>query len=571
MTGQVQVADGDVRGESIVVTAPATGLSSTEAARRLQADGPNAAAAPPRRHLATRILHQLSDPLVALLLAAAVVTTVLRDYPDTVVILLVVAVNTAIGVVQEVRADRAIAALDQLAAPTARVVRDGRDAVLPATDLVRGDLVRVEAGDVVPADLLLHDASRLHLDESALTGESVPVSRAAGEEASAGTVVTTGQAVGTVVRTGATSALGRIATLAASTRPTATPLQRRPRLARPVPRRRRRGVVRLVFAVGVLSGRPLVDMAVTAVSLVVAAVPESLPAVVTLALALGARRMAAARAIPRRLHAVETLGSVTVIASDKTGTLTEGRMAVQSAVTGDGAVFGVTGSGYAPHGTVHRDGAPVAVPDELRRLARAGLLCNDATLAPPTEQRPRWGAVGDPLEAALVAFAARCGLDPQTTCNAWPRVAEHPFDQQLRRMTTVHRSCDRRYLVVCKGAPENVLTAPLLDADADELAALTAAAHRLAGAGLQVLALAAAVVDTAPADPGIPRGCARWVWSPSAIRQVRSRGAGHRRRFRRRRRAAGAGHRRPSGHRGGHRRSAGAVERGRPGGTRRRR
>ncbi len=223
-------------------------------------------------------------------------------------------------------------------------------------------------------------------------------------------------------------------------------------------------------------------MAVTAVSLVVAAVPESLPAVVTLALALGARRMAAARAIPRRLHAVETLGSVTVIASDKTGTLTEGRMAVQSAVTGDGAVFGVTGSGYAPHGTVHRDGAPVAVPDELRRLARAGLLCNDATLAPPTEQRPRWGAVGDPLEAALVAFAARCGLDPQTTRNAWPRVAEHPFDQQLRRMTTVHRSCDRRYLVVCKGAPENVLTAPLLDADADELAALTAAAHRLAGA-----------------------------------------------------------------------------------------
>ncbi len=203
MTGQVQVADGDVRGESIVVTAPATGLSSTEAARRLQADGPNAAAAPPRRHLATRILHQLSDPLVALLLAAAVVTTVLRDYPDTVVILLVVAVNTAIGVVQEVRADRAIAALDQLAAPTARVVRDGRDAVLPATDLVRGDLVRV------------------------VTGESVPVSRAAGEEASAGTVVTTGRAVGTVVRTGATSALGRIATLAASTRPTATPLQRR--------------------------------------------------------------------------------------------------------------------------------------------------------------------------------------------------------------------------------------------------------------------------------------------------------------------------------------------------------
>ncbi|MBQ1027019.1 cation-transporting P-type ATPase [Micromonospora sp. C95] len=506
VAGQVQVADGNVRTESIVAAAPDSGLSSTEAARRLRVDGPNAAATPPRRHLAARVVHQLSDPLVALLLAAAVVTTVLRDYPDTVVILLVVAVNTAIGVMQEVRADRAIAALDQLAAPTARVVRDGRDAVLPATELVRGDLVRVEAGDVVPADLLLHDASRLHLDESALTGESVPVSRAAGEEASAGTVVTTGRAAGTVVRTGAASALGRIATLAATTRPTATPLQRRLAALGRILGLAAVALSGLVFAIGVLSGRSLVDMAVTAVSLVVAAVPESLPAVVTLALALGARRMAAARAIPRRLHAVETLGSVTVIASDKTGTLTEGRMAVQQAVTGDGARFGVTGSGYAPHGTVHRDGAPVAVPDELRRLARAGLLCNDATLAPPTEERPRWGAVGDPLEAALVAFAARCGLDPQTTRDAWPRVAEHPFDQQLRRMTTVHRSCDRRYLVVCKGAPENVLTTPLLDADADELAALTAAAHRLAGAGLRVLALAAALVDTPPADPAHPEG-----------------------------------------------------------------
>ncbi|GIJ79360.1 Ca2+-transporting ATPase [Micromonospora phaseoli] len=506
MAGQVQVAGGTTPTEVTLTAGPSGGLSSTEAAHRLRVDGPNATAPPPRRHLATRVLRQLTDPLVALLLAAAVVTTALRDYPDTAVILLVVAVNTAIGVVQEVRADRAIAALDQLAAPTARVVRDDRDVVLPAADLVRGDLVRVEAGDVVPADLLLHDANRLHLDESALTGESVPVTRAAGEEASAGTVVTTGRAAGTVVRTGTASALGRIATLAATTRPTATPLQRRlAGLGRVL------GLAAvllsgLVFVVGVLSGRPLVDMAVTAVSLVVAAVPESLPAVVTLALALGARRMAAARAIPRRLHAVETLGSVTVIASDKTGTLTEGRMAVQHAVTADGGSFGVTGTGYAPHGDVHRDGTPIAVPDELRRLARAGLLCNDATLAPPTDERPRWSAVGDPLEAALVAFAARCGLDPQTTRSAWPRMTEHPFDQQLRRMTTVHRSCDRRYLVVCKGAPESVLTAPLLDADADELAALSAAAHRMAGDGLRVLALAAALVDSPPTDPAHPEG-----------------------------------------------------------------
>jgi Ca2+-transporting ATPase len=485
-------------------TRPA-GLSSAEAAARLSADGPNSVAPPARRHLAARVAHQLTDPLVALLLAAAVVTSVLGDWTDTAVIALVVVVNTVIGVVQEVRADRAIAALDRLAAPTARVVRDGRDLIVPAAELVRDDLVRVEAGDVVPADLTLVEANRLHLDESALTGESVPVGRDVGEEASAGTVVTVGRATGTVVRTGAASALGRISALVSATRPGATPLQRRlSGLGRML------GLVAvalsaLVFGVGLLSGRPVVDMAITAVSLVVAAVPESLPAVVTLALALGARRMAGARAIPRQLHAVETLGSVTVIASDKTGTLTEGRMAVQQAVTADGGAFAVTGSGYTPSGTVHRDGAAVAVPDELRRLARAGLLCNDATLAPPTDERPDWAAVGDPLEAALVAFAARCGLDPATTRAAWPRVAEHPFDQANRRMTTVHRACDGRWLVVCKGAPENVLAAPLLDADDAEIAELAARAHELARDGLRVLAIATAMVDAEP-DPSEPVG-----------------------------------------------------------------
>ncbi|MGV9374102.1 cation-translocating P-type ATPase [Micromonospora tulbaghiae] len=485
--------------------APATGLGSAEAAARLRAEGPNTVAAPHKRGLAGRVFRQLTDPLVALLLAAAVVTTLLRDYPDTAVIVLVVLINTAIGVVQEVRADRAVAALDRLAAPTARVVRDGRDLVLPAADLVRGDLVRLEAGDVVPADLDLTDAVRLSLDESALTGESVPVARVAGEEASAGTVVTTGRATGTVVRTGAASALGRISALVAATRPAPTPLQRRLSSLGRVLGLTAVVLSGLVFAIGVLDGRPVTQMAVTAVSLVVAAVPESLPAVVTLALALGARRMAGSRAIPRRLHAVETLGSVTVIASDKTGTLTEGRMAVQYAVVPGDDRYAVTGTGYAPDGEVHHRGEPVSAPDELRALARAGLLCNDATVTPPTDERPEWTAIGDPLEAALVTFGARCGLDPDTTRDAWPRVAEAPFDQDLRRMTTVHRRCDGRYLVVCKGAPENLLAAPLVDADAGELAELTDAAHRLATEGLRVLAVASAVVDTPP-DPARPAG-----------------------------------------------------------------
>jgi Ca2+-transporting ATPase len=470
-----------------------TGLSSAQATARLAADGPNAVAAPPARRLAARIAHQLTDPLVALLLAAAAVTTALADYPDTAIIAFVVVVNTAIGVAQEVRADRAIAALNQLAAPTARVVRDGTDLVIPAADVVRDDLVRLEAGDIVPADLHLTVAHRLQLDESAITGESLPVPRAAAEEVYAGTVVLTGRAAGLVVRTGPTSALGRVAALVATTRPGPTPLQRRlARLGRVLG-----GVAILlstvVFAVGVAAGRPVLDMAITAVSLVVAAVPESLPAVVTLALALGAHRMTRAHAVARRLPAVETLGSVTTVASDKTGTLTEGRMAVQQAVTADGTAHVVAGSGYDPAGTVFSSdpGAGSAGSAGLVALARAALLCNDATLAPPSRDAPQWSPIGDPLEAALVTFAARCGLDPDAERTAWPRVAEHPFDQVTRRMTTVHRMPDGRFLVVCKGAPE----AMGMESDA----------RAMAMAGLRVLALAAAVRPDLP-DPAAPTG-----------------------------------------------------------------
>ncbi|WJK39685.1 cation-transporting P-type ATPase [Solwaraspora sp. WMMA2056] len=500
------------------------GLDAAEVARRGAAYGPNVVAGGAARvGLARRVARQLTDPLVALLLAAGVVTTALADYPDTAVILLVVVVNTAIGVVQEVRADRAIAALDRLAAPVARVRRDGVDQVVPAADLVPGDLVRVTAGDIVPADLTLTDAYRLQCDESMLTGESVPVRRGDAEPAHAGTVVVAGRATGVVARTGADSALGRIAALMRDTRPGPTPLQLRlTRLGRVL------GATAvllsgLVFLIGLGGGQPVADLAVTAVSLVVAAVPESLPAVVTLALALGAHRMAKVRAVPRRLHAVETLGSVTVVAADKTGTVTEGRMAVQRAVTGVGG-YAVTGAGYQPYGRIsrHLDGAgasavdgagtnhggdgPVGVaPDDLRQLARAALLCNDAELRAPDDDSDDWRAVGDPPEAALVAFAGRVGLAADDVRRAWPRVAEHPFDQAHRRMTTVHRTCDGRYLTVCKGAPETVLTPEVTAADPDTLGRLLRHAHVLAGQGLRTLAVAAAVTTTPP-DPAHPVG-----------------------------------------------------------------
>ena len=479
---------------------PTTGLTSAEAADRLAADGPNTVAPPRPRRLAGRIGGQLADPLVALLIAAAVVTTVLRDLPDTAVIVLVVVVNTVIGVIQEVRADQAIAALDQLAAPTARVVRDGSGLVLPAADVVRGDLVRLDAGDIVPADLELAEALRASFDESMVTGESAPVARGAGETASAGTVLTTGRAAGVVLRTGSASSLGRISDLVARTRPGPTPLQRRlAALGRTL------GLVAVavsavVFAAGLLAGQPVVRMAITAVSLVVAAVPESLPAVVTLALALGARRMARTRAIPRRLHAVETLGSVTVIASDKTGTLTQNRMMVQEAVCPDGDRYALSGSGYAPEGDIRRDGEQVHATDDLRELARAGALCNDAELLAPDGERTEWAAAGDPMEAALLTFAARCGLDPATV----PRVAEHPFDQRTRRMWTVHQDGPNRYLVACKGAPEAIL-----DGDLDR--PLLDAAAAMADRGLRVLAIATAVTDTLPSSVEPPPLRARGI------------------------------------------------------------
>ncbi|MEV0646412.1 cation-transporting P-type ATPase [Phytomonospora sp. NPDC050363] len=472
------------------------GLSSAEAASLLAAHGENVVAKPKPKRLLSRIGAQLADPLVTLLLIAAVVTSLLGDWTDTLVIALVVALNTAIGVVQQTRADKAVAALDDLTAPAARVVRDGVDQIVPAAELVTGDLVRLEAGDIVPADMLLAEAVRCRLDESALTGESLPVAKDADMEVFAGTVLVIGRAAGTVVRTGADSAMGKIAGLVAGAGQRATPLQRRiARLGRIL------GAAAVllcavVFAVGVGSGAGVLSMALVAVSLVVAAVPESLPAVVTLALALGARRMARHNAIPRSLHAVETLGSVTVIASDKTGTLTEGRMAVQEAVGGR-TTHTATGHGYGPAGVVTPEPTQA-----LRTLTEAAVLCSDATIAAP-DNGGEWKAIGDPMEAALVTFAARCGVDADAARSTWPRVAEYPFDQATRRMSTVHRT-GTGYRTVCKGAPESVL-ALVVDSETSRAAA-RAAAEKLAAEGLRVIAVAESLTAEPPADPGAPVG-----------------------------------------------------------------
>ncbi|WP_432971452.1 cation-translocating P-type ATPase [Dactylosporangium sp. CA-233914] len=457
------------------------GLTTSEAAERQRRHGRNELPAPRPPSLAARAGTQLRDPLVLVLLAAMVVTALLRDVSDLVVILLVVVLNTTIGVVQEIRADRAVAALRSMAAPSARVRRDGADVAIPAAELVPGDIVRVESGDIIPADLRIVEAVQLSVDEAALTGESMPVARGAGEELSAGTVAAGGRAVGEVTRIGPDSALGRIAALVSGQPRRPTPLQRRLAGLGRVLALAAAVLSAVVLAVGVLRGQPFGEMLLAAVSLTVAAVPESLPAVVTLALALGAHRMARRSAIVRRLAAVETLGSVTILATDKTGTLTEGVMSVDRLVLPGGATVTLTGRGYDPGGTADPTPGPQAV-----RLAEALALCNDAALAAPEAGPGAWRPVGDPMEAALLTAAARCGV-PDDLRSALPRIDEVPFDPVRRRMTTIHRHPDGGYLVLCKGAPEALL-GPVCADDG----VLAAAAEALSRSGYRVLAVAGA-------------------------------------------------------------------------------
>ncbi|MDH2388853.1 cation-transporting P-type ATPase [Streptomyces sp. HNM0663] len=489
------------------------GLTDAEAARRLAEHGRNEVTTRRSVPLYARIAAQLRDPLIMVLLGAIALTVAIGDHADTVVIALVVVVNTAVGVVQEIRADNAVAALSALSAPAARVVRGGRQREAPAAEVVPGDVILLGEGDIVPADARLTEASALLVDESMLTGESVPVDKDLRAEAggsaeaatlSAGTVVVRGRGVADVTATGADSALGRIAALLEG-KQEPSPLQRRLAALGRVLALVTLALCAVVFGLGLLRGLGLGTMSVTAISLAVAAVPESLPAVVTLALALGARRMAARHAVVRRLPAVETLGSVTMLATDKTGTLTEGRMVVRHIWT-PGVAVDVTGVGYEPEGEL-RTGDRAARPGELapvRRLLTAAVLCNDAALRPPGERNGgavRWSALGDPTEAALLAAAAKAGCDePGRLRRTHPRIAEEPFDSLRKRMTTLHTAPSGEILVCLKGAPETVLDASVLDDGPAQLDRAGQEAARLAALGYRVLAVASGTRRRAPAS-----------------------------------------------------------------------
>jgi Ca2+-transporting ATPase len=450
------------------------GLDEHEARRRLRVDGPNVLPPRPPVPLGRRVLTALRDPLVVVLLAAMVLTVLSRDLGDTVIIALVVIVNTTLAVRQEVRAERDAQALAELVPQTSRVVRGGRPADVPSRDLVRGDLVVLRAGDMVPADCGLVESVDLTVDESALTGESMPVDKAAGGEPGAallwsGTAVLHGRGRAVVTRTGAESTLGRIAGLLTESA-TSTPLQHRmSQLSVGLAG----GVTVLcvvVLALGLLRGQPWETMLLTAVSLAVAAVPESLPAVVAITLALAARRMAGRHAVVRRLGAVETLGSVTLLATDKTGTLTEGVMRVADTWSAPGR--------------------------DLRELWEAVVLCNDAE---PAAARP--SAVGDqvlgplpghgdPMELALFDAAAHAKVDVLALRGQWLRTDEQAFDRSRRSMTV---TCSREGTTwtIRKGAPEAVLHGLDLEDSSSVVSEADRQAARFAADGARVIAVVA--------------------------------------------------------------------------------
>jgi Ca2+-transporting ATPase len=459
------------------------GLTAEAAAIALADVGPNRLPDPPRRGAVSRVAEQLRDPMILLLLAAASLTIYLRDWPNTAIILAVVLFNTTVGVVQEVRAERAMASLRRLVAPTAHLVRDGVVVAVPSEEVVPGDLAVVTAGDVLPADGRLVEAHDVEIDESRVTGESLPVGKDAGSEVVGGTLVTRGNGRLSVTRTGAQSGVGRIAALLASATPRRTPLQHRlTRLSRSLVLLVA-GLTGVVVVSGLAQGRPVTEMVVVGLSLAVAAVPESLPAVVTVALALGARRMARRHAVVRSLPAVETLGSVTVVATDKTGTITEGTMLAQVLWVPD-VRYDVSGRGYGPEGLVTApDGSPAGSEPALRRLLRDLALCNDAELR---SSETGWTVLGDPLDGALLAAAEKGGVVPAAARGAWPRTGEDPFDHRSRRMTTYHRRVDGRTLSVSKGAPE-AFAGRLDAADTDRALGV---AEDLAASGYRVLAVA---------------------------------------------------------------------------------
>jgi len=444
------------------------GLADDEAARRIAQYGPNRLAPPKRRGVLTRLLMQFHNILLYVMLGAAVITAILGHWVDTGVLLAAVVINAIIGFIQEGKAEAALDAIRAMLSPHATVVRGGDRRQIDAAELVPGDRVLLVSGDRVPADLRLVKVKELRVEEAALTGESLPVEKSIEAVAAdaplgdrygmaySGTLVVFGQATGIVVATGAATELGKINQMLTGIRNLTTPLLRQVDhfgrwLAFAV-----LAASAATFALGTLwRGHPAADMFMMVVALAASAIPEGLPAIMTVTLALGVQRMAQRNAIIRRLPAVETLGSVTVICSDKTGTLTRNEMTVQRVVCAD-HVFDVSGVGYEPLGDCRLDDR-IVDPEHYPALAlaiRTGVLCNDAHLQ---QQAHQWRVMGDPTEGALLVLGGKVGFSQHVADGAWPRLDSIPFESQHRFMASYHQDSDGAPWIFVKGAPERIL------------------------------------------------------------------------------------------------------------------
>ena len=489
------------------------GLTALEADARAAKFGPNELQTATAVSAWIILAAQFKNVLLVILLVATLLSAILGHGTEAIAIAVIVLLAVLLGFYQEYRAERATDALRRMAAPTATVLRDGEECEIPARQVVPGDVILLRAGDRVPADARLIESVNLQVEEAALTGESVPVEKHAeflddaglvlGDRrnmAFAGTAATYGRGRAVVTSTGMETEFGGIARMLQTVETGRTPLQENlDRVGRSLAKATF-VVVAIIVGLGLLRGQPFIDMFIFGIALAVAAVPEALPAVVTISLAIGVQRMVKRHALMRRLPAVETLGCTSIICSDKTGTLTRDEMTVRAVFVG-GEALDVTGAGYEPSGSFLRDGTPVEPSDSLRRLLTAATLASDARLVRDAADG-RWRVKGDPTEGALIVAAGKAGLHKAELDARWPRVGEIPFTSETKRMTTLHAGPEGE-VAFAKGAPEVILdscthywtpsgAAPLDDCGRETVLGV---AHSMAERALRVLGVASKPAD----------------------------------------------------------------------------
>lgn len=497
------------------------GLSNKEATVRLTKYGKNELDAQTKKSFFSKLLAQFTDFLIIILLIAAGISAFVGEREDALVILAIVVINAILGIYQEGKAEKSVEALQKLSAPNAKVVREGNLLTLPAVEIVPGDVVVLEAGDIVPADIRILESSNMKVEEASLTGESVPVEKDAKAQivgyvgigdrhnmCFSSTIVTYGRGRGVVVGTGHNTEIGNIATKIQSYDDEETPLQTKLNQLGKVLGTLTIIICIIVFLVGLLQGRPVLKMMLTSISLAVAAIPEGLPAIVTIVLSIGMNRMAGKNAIVKKLLAVETLGATSVICSDKTGTLTQNEMTVVKAFVDD-KVLDIEGGGYDPIGDVKLDGRKININSlpNLRNLVSIGSLANDAQL---DKSSGSYKIIGDPTEGAIITFAGKLGQTAEQLNMVYPRVEELPFDSSRKMMTTFHSSyVNGKIVSFTKGAPDILiskcskiaLNGSIVDFSKDLKERVLAINTKFARSALRVLSMAYKLWNEVPEHP----------------------------------------------------------------------